>query len=226
MNEEELFAKIIDLKDAGKDKWQILAVLGNTPEVREALETDGAITHSGEGLFPNREILQSVIDEANKQTVTNNSPARLSIAEQARKNSSINTEKVSFIQSFNNFFMGKRIAFIGSGIASLLIIASVGFYLGFSKGNTISLVALETSVISQAELLQTELQELDSFLEEELDLNEDLLAFLAEEDVSVEELDTDIGSELDDLLDSLNELDEFDNGSFQDVDADLSELLS
>ena len=130
--------------------------------------------------------------------------------------------------------MRKSFAFAGSGLVAILLV--VGLWSLISQNSNTSLVSLpelEQNIASEIDSLDSDLEELDSFLVAEIDLESDLLALADLESVSPEgvtsgiaDLASEVEADLDSLLEDLEELEGFENESTGDVDTELGELFS
>ncbi len=221
--------KVLGMISSGKSHEEILSSFVNERSKVEGILGTINSLEDFVGPSPDPSLLQAAIVEVNKQTVTKMTESRLNNSEQARLNRS------SFINSLNQIFsMRKSFAFAGSGLVAILLV--VGLWSLISQNSNTSLVSLpelEQNIASEIDSLDSDLEELDSFLVAEIDLESDLLALADLESVSPEgvtsgiaDLASEVEADLDSLLEDLEELEGFENESTGDVDTELGELFS
>ncbi|PIZ94724.1 MAG: hypothetical protein COX81_02860 [Candidatus Magasanikbacteria bacterium CG_4_10_14_0_2_um_filter_37_12] len=236
--EDKIYEQVLEMLDQGKSHGKILASFGDGhDEVKEIFETIDMV--GKEEIKPDKTLLQSVIDKVNSGAVTNSGDVRLNIIENVH-----DKKQNYFIYSLIRMFsMKKSFLFAGGGVIVILLVVGLLSFLNYNQNNNtmaISLPELEQTLALETEPMEQDFEELDSFLVDDLNIDEDLLVLanfgdgvtadnnlsLSSAATNVEGLDDDVGAELNSLLQDLEELDGLDDGYVSDIDTEISELFS
>lgn len=222
---KDVYEQILIMLDSGATGPEILEHTTHSREAADILDMLEALKTIPENdLRPNPSILRNAIVASQTISVTDKNTNRLVVESQDSSPSFLN----SFIYTLTESFMNKRIVFIGTGAALFVAIIAVGAYMAFSVPSGFSRSGIDQDLAYQIEHIDIaqDLQEVDSFMAEDIDLETDLLLLAAldapVDPVDIDTLDAELESDLNTLLSDFEDLESF--GEI--IDPELDEIVS
>ncbi|MBI2437091.1 MAG: hypothetical protein HYV41_05135 [Candidatus Magasanikbacteria bacterium] len=218
---KDIYEHILEMLESGETHADILAYFKNSAQSQDILKMLDAMNL--DEIYPDKAILRNAIAATNTASVTQTGGDRyIAVAGRDICASSKKSNLGSFFNFLTHTLMQKRLIFVGTGVATFFVIVAVGAYM--MRG--LYFLPIDQNLVFQIEEnadLTQYFEDVDSFLIEDIDFENDMLLLAAlDAPVDIENLDTELESDINALIGNFEDLDSFD----EDIDPELDELLS